>query len=275
MNGVNFVSSVGIAMVPPTWEVVGTPDLNEDAKPDFLWRHKTTGELAAWYMNGVNFISSVGIAMITPIWELVASPLAGYIAKYSQDFSSEPGWATNNGSRFYRDPITNTFLATTVEGANEYATIPVSWTGNSFKMEFDIKIATTQLASGISVGLFDSDRNDSQPNVVDVIYGNSDDGLHVNLHAANSITSKGAPSTIQNVQTNIWYHNVITWNKDTGIVTLQLTNRDTGMSIGTYTIDGFSSFPTNMNNLGVCWVGHNASSNRTTSNIDNVKFYEK
>jgi hypothetical protein len=73
MNGVNFISPVGIAMVDPIWELVGTPDLNGDGKPDFLWRHKTTGELAAWYMNGVNFISPVGIAMVDPSWELVSA----------------------------------------------------------------------------------------------------------------------------------------------------------------------------------------------------------
>src|SRR5512137_737943 len=74
MNGVNFISSVGIAMVDPVWEIVGAPDLNGDGKPDCLWRHKTAGELAAWYMNGVNFISSVGIAMVDSVWEIVGTP---------------------------------------------------------------------------------------------------------------------------------------------------------------------------------------------------------
>ena len=74
MNGVSFISPVGIATVDPIWELVGTADLNSDGKADFLWRHKTTGELAAWYMNGVNFISPVGIAMVDPIWELVGTP---------------------------------------------------------------------------------------------------------------------------------------------------------------------------------------------------------
>jgi hypothetical protein len=50
----------------------GTVDLNGDGKTDILWRHKTTGELAAWYMNGVSFISPVGIATVAPIWEIVA-----------------------------------------------------------------------------------------------------------------------------------------------------------------------------------------------------------
>ena len=73
MNGVNFISSAGIAMVDPVWEITGTPDLNGEGKPDLLWRHKTTGELAAWYMNGINPISPVGIAMVDPIWELVGT----------------------------------------------------------------------------------------------------------------------------------------------------------------------------------------------------------
>jgi len=160
-----------------------------------------------------------------------------YVLKYSEDFSADPGWETNNASRFYRDVSSNTFYAMAVERADEYATTPINWTGNSFKIEFDIEIASSQWASGISVGLFDSDRNDSQPDVVDVIYGQSDDGLHVKLHAANSTKSDGAPSYIQNVQHNVWYHNVVTWDKDTGVVTLELKERDTGSLIGTYTID--------------------------------------
>jgi hypothetical protein len=74
MNGVNFISPVGISTVNPIWKLVGTPDLNGDGKSDFLWRHQTTGELTAWYMNGVNFISPVGIAMVDPIWKLVGTP---------------------------------------------------------------------------------------------------------------------------------------------------------------------------------------------------------
>lgn len=33
--------------------IVGVMDMNADAKPDLLWQHTTTGELAVWYLNGL------------------------------------------------------------------------------------------------------------------------------------------------------------------------------------------------------------------------------
>ena len=202
-------------------------------------------------------------------------PQANYLLKYNQDFSSDPGWTTNNPSRFYRDPSTNTFYALTVEGASEYATTPVNWTGDSFKIEFDIKIAASQRDGGIRVGLFDSAPQASLPNGVDVTYASGDAGLHVNLNAANATTSKETPASIQNVQQDVWYHNVITWDKNTGVVKLELTQTDDNSPVGTYTLDDFTSFASNMVNLGVSWVGQNASTSQTLSYIGNVKFYEK
>jgi hypothetical protein len=36
------------------WNIVGTTDLDEDGKPDILWRNALTGDNAAWYMTGDN-----------------------------------------------------------------------------------------------------------------------------------------------------------------------------------------------------------------------------
>jgi hypothetical protein len=80
---------------------------------------------------------------------------------------------------------------------------------------------------------------------------------------------------IQPVQHNVWYHNTVTWDKNTGTVTLVLKERDYETTIGTYSIDGFTSFSPSMVNLGTSWVGHNASNNQTISYLDNMIFYEK
>jgi hypothetical protein len=47
-----------------TWEIVGTADLNGDAKPDVLWRRGTDGLNFAWLMNGVTVTS--GSALLSP-----------------------------------------------------------------------------------------------------------------------------------------------------------------------------------------------------------------
>jgi hypothetical protein len=193
---------------------------------------------------------------------------------YSKAYSLPPNWFTNNPRRFYWHSGKGAIYCETVESAEEYATIPITWDGNSFDIEFDIMIANSQWASGISIGLFDSHRHDSKPHVVDVVYGHSDDGLHVNIQAANSIVRKGAPYRILKVQERLWYRNRIFWDKNTGIVTFILLKKDGG-KIATFTIDGFHSFASTMKHLGVSWVGHNASSNRTISYISDLKFQNK
>lgn len=40
------------------WRIVGVGDFNRDGKPDFLWQHDTTRQIAIWYMNGANLSST-------------------------------------------------------------------------------------------------------------------------------------------------------------------------------------------------------------------------
>jgi hypothetical protein len=37
-------------------------DFNNDGQTDILWRHKSTGQLAVWYLNGITFTGSAVIA---------------------------------------------------------------------------------------------------------------------------------------------------------------------------------------------------------------------
>jgi alpha-tubulin suppressor-like RCC1 family protein len=63
------------SQVSPDWEVVGTPDLDGDGKPDILWRNQQTGQLVYWFMNGV-VRKPAGLGVLTPsvvdpVWEIV------------------------------------------------------------------------------------------------------------------------------------------------------------------------------------------------------------
>jgi hypothetical protein len=61
MNG-RAMSSVGIANPDRAgdlgWRIVGVADFNRDNKPDFLWQHRDTRDVAVWFMDGLNLISS-------------------------------------------------------------------------------------------------------------------------------------------------------------------------------------------------------------------------
>jgi hypothetical protein len=55
LNGVTLVSgtfTTPSALTDTRWQMVGTGDFDQDARPDILWRHDTSGENVLWYMTG-------------------------------------------------------------------------------------------------------------------------------------------------------------------------------------------------------------------------------
>jgi FG-GAP repeat. len=61
LDGCNVVGtqSLSIGQVSDTnWRVVGSGDLNGDGNTDLVWRHRTEGWLAVWYLAGINVAST-------------------------------------------------------------------------------------------------------------------------------------------------------------------------------------------------------------------------
>jgi hypothetical protein len=54
------------------WAVVGVIDLNGDGKPDFLFQHQITGDLAAWYLDGTTMVRAILLTPSNPggTWKL-------------------------------------------------------------------------------------------------------------------------------------------------------------------------------------------------------------
>ena len=74
MKGTTTVLDNG-AITAAVWSVVGTPDLNGDAKADILWRH-SDGRLAVWYMDGATRLGTAllnGGVAVGAVWTLGAT----------------------------------------------------------------------------------------------------------------------------------------------------------------------------------------------------------
>ncbi len=59
MNGVQLsIASVFSPMGPAdaNWKVVGVADLNGDGRPDLVFQHRVTAQLAAWYLSGTTVV---------------------------------------------------------------------------------------------------------------------------------------------------------------------------------------------------------------------------
>jgi hypothetical protein len=69
------VGTLTPSVVDPVWNVVGTPDLDGDGKPDILWRNQQTGQLVYWFMNGVvrkpGGVGTLTPSVVDPVWEIV------------------------------------------------------------------------------------------------------------------------------------------------------------------------------------------------------------
>jgi subtilisin family serine protease len=59
---------------PLDWDIAGTGDFNGDGQTDILWRNKTSGAVAVWYMNG-SILSSTALIYqgVDLDWEIVGT----------------------------------------------------------------------------------------------------------------------------------------------------------------------------------------------------------
>jgi len=76
LNDYTFIDGVSLSpsVVSDTnWQIVGAGDANADGKPDLFWHHRTSGELAIWYMNGITQTAGVPInpPTVDPQWQVV------------------------------------------------------------------------------------------------------------------------------------------------------------------------------------------------------------
>jgi subtilisin-like proprotein convertase family protein len=85
MDGRTFLGGVYMNPTAPAdsnYRVVGVADMNADGKPDLLFQHTTSNQLAVWFMNGINLTSG---SMLVPSAPSDASFKAVALADYNGD----------------------------------------------------------------------------------------------------------------------------------------------------------------------------------------------
>jgi hypothetical protein len=92
MNGLNLVSGTftsPAALSDIRWQMAGTADFNQDARPDILWRHTGSGENVVWFMNGATLTSGTftsPTALADPDWEI------GGVGDFNRDTRPDILW---------------------------------------------------------------------------------------------------------------------------------------------------------------------------------------
>jgi hypothetical protein len=79
MDGVNRTSYSYLSIprpADPAWKVATIADMNGDTKPDLVWQHSVTGQLAAWMLDGTTVTSRVSLnpwSVVDNNWKIVNS----------------------------------------------------------------------------------------------------------------------------------------------------------------------------------------------------------
>tara|TARA_R110002111_G_scaffold177181_1_gene243203 strand:- start:6646 stop:12345 length:5700 start_codon:yes stop_codon:yes gene_type:complete len=192
---------------------------------------------------------------------------------FATDFVTDPGLQSNNTNRYF---IADGVLeANSLTNSQEYGTFPVDYSGESFTLDFDIKILD-RTNGDTNFGLFSNSRKSNQPSPGDpgiyVIYGGYERGLSLHGYDANGVSfTLPTGGLFGPFELNTVYHNNVTYDAETHTAMLHVsTAADPDFFSGTVVIpEGLPALP----HLGVSSVGSWSSSGRQQHvQIDNVEF---
>jgi hypothetical protein len=205
----------------------------------------------------VAFIGSVAGNARADNWQVV----------YQTDFSSDPGWTTNDPTHLGRDPATNTFHGwqSNTNTSYSYVLLPPSFdSSKSFLLEFDAKINSVQWSAGLTFGLWDSSLHADKCITAD--FSLVDGGKVQGFYATPKSTATYSPQW----SNGVWYHNAIEYNATSGLATLITTDRSTGASVFNQSLTGLA-LPNGYNRLGVSRLSAEGyTTNAVDYNLDNI-----
>lgn len=143
---------------------------------------------------------------------------------YQTNFSSDPGWTTDDSAKLSWDSATGTFHGTQVNTEGTYAVKQITGINNSkaWRLEFDSKINSNQWSAGLTFGLFDSRLLFPYGHIFDM--SQSDNGQCTALNSSPAWAWTNSPAWA----TGTWYHTVMEYNPSAQQITSNVFTRSTG-----------------------------------------------
>lgn len=144
---------------------------------------------------------------------------------YSEDFSTDPGWVTDDPGKLRWDSVSQVFHGTQVntEGTYAYTIVDGFDPSSSWVLEFDTRINDCDWSAGWDFGLFDEQIRYSYS--AEVHQGIADGGRGTNHNSP--FVNPGA-SFSPAWTFGVWYHHVLDYDSLTGELLLTVTERSIG-----------------------------------------------
>ncbi|MGD0898640.1 MAG: PEP-CTERM sorting domain-containing protein [Thermoguttaceae bacterium] len=191
---------------------------------------------------------------------------------YQTDFSTDPGWITDNPTDLHWDSATGTYHAYQLNSAGNYAYKNITGFDptKSWKLVFDTTINSCGWSAGNDFGLFNSNLNFEIGNCATGSQGIAGQGNYTALYDFGGNASAYDPAW----SVGVWYHNILQFDADSDQLTLNILDRTTGDQLWNLSCQG-NSTPWDMALLGVSrkWMpGHPGTSGSSACdfNLDNI-----
>ena len=201
---------------------------------------------------------------------------------YETDFSTDPGWNTNNPSYYYWDVQREAYHFQTEGGTNGYSFIPVEYQRGSFTLEYDLVITSIKKDGAVRFGMTSSDMDISKGvNVFGVFdygqYGrlmairviDQNNHLHEKSSRYDSYCRDQPNCATKQFAENTSYRVVIRYNEELTQADIKVTNTETGELLWGYFV------PINdelyfLNRLAITTKGDYSIGNTAEGYIDNI-----
>jgi hypothetical protein len=204
---------------------------------------------------------------------------------YSSDFSKDPGFTTNNPSRYYWDVTNEQYHFETQGGTNGYAFVPVAFNNAPFTLEYDITISSIVPDGAVRFGVTSTEMDISQAVNVLGIFDNGQYGklmgLQVidqsnHLYEIKSLYSSycGGQRDCETKQyeENVTYHVQIRYNKDLRQADIQVTDKKSGVIAWGFYVPLGQPLQS-LSRLAITTKGDYKLDNTAVGYLDNVELY--
>ena len=204
------------------------------------------------------------------------------VTLYETDFSTDPGWITNNPSYYYWDVQREAYHFQTEGGTNGYSFIPVEYQRGPFTLEYDLVITSIKKDGAVRFGMTNTDMDISKGvNVLGVFeygqYGrimairviDQNNHLHQTTSQYDSYCGDQPNCATKQFAENTTYHVVIRYNEELTQADIKVTNVDTGELLWGY----FAPIGDQLyyiNRLAITTKGDYAVGNTAEGYIDNI-----
>jgi hypothetical protein len=210
----------------------------------------------------------------------ILSPGEEWRVIYETDFSEDPGWTTNNSSRFHWDPSDETYYANpiNVDFDGHYTYTEVDYQGGDFRQQWDMMADHVDYATILHFDMFDS---------TNIGRGLGGQRVRAALHTED----RGRTTLLQWVKDtdhghyyrtspqwspDTWYSFVIEYDALASTLDLHITVRDTGQPWASIHLENVEPLDAEMNRLGCTHYsptgGHQVPGAQAWGKFDNVVF---